>query len=412
LQCRLLVEPVPVQYRRAPQCFNQALEQIPGIGSGGTLEQQSQIGNFKQTPQMLDPLGVRRVLIYRLGSLGDTIGALPSLHLVAQTFPQATRLMLTNIPVHAKAPAASSILEGSGLVQGYLSYPVGTRSPGDLIRLWWRILQFRPEVLVYLTTSERGEEAVRRDARFFRSCGIRRIVGLPTGDLAANRYDPVSGQWESEASRLLRCLSPLGHVDIDDLRNWDLRLTDAEVSRASVALASVGDNPMIACGPGTKMQAKDWGRERWRELLTKLGGIFPRHALVLIGAMEDAVVSEYAAGGWTGTVVNLCGKLTPRESAAVLRKAELFLGPDSGPMHMAAAYGVPCAVPFASVDRRGRWFPIGKHHQLIYHDVECSNCRLQECIEKKKICINSIGVDEMLQAALNAIRQKQTTGQR
>ncbi len=349
---------------------------------------------------------MRKVLIYRLGSLGDTIAAVPSLHLVARSFPHATRVMLTNVPIHAKAPTASAILEGTGLVDGYISYPVGTRSWRELIRLWWKLLRFRADVLVYLTTSERGEEAVSRDARFFRYCGIRRIVGLPTGDLAANRYDPVRALWETEASRLLRCLSPLGHADVNDLCNWDLRLTDEEMSKAGEALAGAKGRSIIACGPGTKMQSKDWGQEKWRALLAQLSEILPQHALVLIGAKDDATVSDYSAAGWRGPVLNLCGKLTPRESAAVIKRAELFLGPDSGPMHMAAAYGVPCAIAFASVDRRGRWFPVGDHHQLIYHDVECSKCRLEVCIEKKKICINSISVEEMLQAALQAIRRK------
>ncbi|MGA9668235.1 MAG: glycosyltransferase family 9 protein [Terracidiphilus sp.] len=349
---------------------------------------------------------VQKVLIYRLGSLGDTAVAVPCYHLIAKSFPNAERRLLTNFPIHAKAPAAAAVLGDSGLVHDYMRYTAGTRRIGELLRLAWEIRRFRADVLVYLTRP-RGERAVRRDARFFRLCGIRRILGMPVGDLAECRYDATSDLWEREAERLLRCVSSLGDSDVNDLRNWDLRLTEAEVNKADEALAVAEGSPMIACGPGTKMQAKDWGAENWRALLGKLCDIFPQHALVLIGAEEETAVSDFAASGWHGPVVNLCGKLTPRESAAVIRKAELFLGPDSGPMHLAAAYGVPCAIAFASVDRRGRWFPLGDRHQLIYHNVECSNCRLQVCVEKKKICINSITVDEMLRAALLAIDKKQ-----
>jgi ADP-heptose:LPS heptosyltransferase len=77
-------------------------------------------------------------------------------------------------------------------------------------------------------------------------------------------------------------------------------------------------------------------------------------------------------------------------------------------MHLAAAYAVPCAIPFAAFDSRWRWFRIGEGQQLIYHDVPCSNCRLQVCIEQGKKCINSISVDEMFQAALRAIRRKES----
>ena len=346
---------------------------------------------------------VKKVLMYRLGSLGDTVVALPSYHLIARAFPNAERVLLTNIPVHAKAPAAAAVLGDSGLVHGYMRYTVGTRNIGELLRVVWEVRRFRPEVLVYLMSS-RGEIVAGRDVRFFRFCGIRRIIGLPSGDMTENRYDPERDLWESEAARQLRSLRVLGDVDVDDLRNWDLRLTDAETGRAEKLLAPFGSLPFIACGPGTKMQAKDWGQDKWRALLERLSVVLPGHALALIGAREDIEVSKYAAAGWNGPVLNFCGELTPRESAAVIRRARLFLGPDSGPMHLAAAYGVPCAIAFASLDLRGRWFPVGEGHRPIYHSVECSNCRLEVCIEKKKICINSITVEEMLQAALQAIR--------
>jgi len=332
--------------------------------------------------------------------------ALPCFHLIARAFPQAKRLLLTNFPVHAKAPASAAVLGESGLVHGYMRYTVGTREIGELLRLAWQIRRFRPDLMIYLTVP-RGEKVLKRDARFFRICGVRRIVGLPSGDLGKNLYDPETGLWEREAARLLRTVRTLGDAEVSDLRNWDLLLTGAETAKANQLLATLGGRPFIACGPGTKMQAKDWGQERWRELLDRLTAEFPQYALVLIGAMEDSSVSEYAAASWKGPVLNLCGEVTPRESAAVLRNAQLFLGPDSGPMHLAAAYGVSCAIAFAAVDRRGRWFPIGQGHRLVYHNVECSNCKLAECIEKKKVCIDSISVEEMFQAALQAIGRKQ-----
>jgi ADP-heptose:LPS heptosyltransferase len=350
---------------------------------------------------------VRRVLIYRLGSLGDTMVAVPALRMVERAFPQAKRLMLTNIPVHAKAPAAAAVLEGSGLVHEYLSYPVGTRSAGELLRLWWKIRKFRPEVLVYLAQA-RGQKAIERDRSFFKLCGIRKIVGLPVGDMAQPQFDETTGLWEQEGHRLLRCVRELGTADVNDMSLWDLGLTAAELKKGEEALAPLGGKPIIACGPGTKMQAKDWGRENWRELLGRISAELPEHGLALVGAKEDAGVSDDAAADWRGPVVNLCGKLTPRETASVVKHAEVFLGPDSGPMHLAAAYGVPCAIAFASLDRPGRWFPVGRANRPIYHDVECANCRLEVCIEKKKKCILSITVEEMLVAALDAMRMKQS----
>lgn len=373
-------------------------EETPSSGAGfdPTLsDQASEAKRRDGVPAM------QRVLIYRLGSLGDTVVALPALHVVERAFPGAERLLLTNDPVHAKAPAAWAILRGSGLVQGTMSYPVGARNPLQLARLALKIRQFRPQVLVYLT-QPRGGTTLARDLRFFRACGIRRFAGVPVGDLSQNRFDAASGLWEQEAARLLRCVRELGEADANDLRNWDLRLTEAEMNRARTALAALGGAPFVACGPGTKMQSKDWGRENWRDLLGRLNGPIGERALVLVGAKEDFEASEYVGEAWRGATVNLCGQLTPRETAAVLRGAELYVGPDSGPMHLAAAYGVPCAVAFAALDKRGVWFPVGEQHRAIYHAVECAQCHLTECVEQKKKCLTSISVEEMLAAALAA----------
>ena len=351
-------------------------------------------------------LTVKKVLIYRLGSLGDTVYALPCFHLIQRAFPQAQRTLLTNVPVDAKAPAAAAVLDGSGLIDGYISYTTGSRNPLHLLSLMRKIRRLRPDVLVYLT-KPRGELSVKRDALFFRLCGVRRIVGLPVADLAVKEFYPRTGLWEREASRLLRCLRPLGTVDVNDLRNWDLHLTEAETAKAIDLLAPFEGRPVIACGPGTKQQSKDWGQEKWRALLARLSIRFPGHALALIGAKGETDFANYASAEWRGPRLNFCGQLTPRESAAVIRHACLFLGPDSGPMHLAAAYGVPCAIPFASIDHPGCAFPIGQFHRPIYHSVPCSFCMLSVCIEKEKICINSITVDEMFHAALDSMRLKQ-----
>ncbi len=333
--------------------------------------------------------------------------ALPALHVVERSFPYARRILLTNMPTHSNAPAAYAVLEGSGLVHGYIDYPWKTRRPWELVPLWWKIVRFRPQVVVYLMGTRKTG---KRDEWFFRLCGVRRIIGIPKGAFNEDVCDPENGLWEHEGARLLRCIQELGTADVDDLANWDMRLTEAEQRRAEQELETTLGCSIIACGPGTKMQAKDWGRENWRMLLRRLTRQLPDHALVLVGAKEDAEAADYAAAEWAGPVINLCGRLTPRETAAVLRRAALFLGPDSGPMHLAAACRVPCAIPFAARDRPGRWFPIGNQHRPIYHHVDCENCRLTECIEQRKKCLTSITVDEMLAAALEAWQKGQRAG--
>jgi ADP-heptose:LPS heptosyltransferase len=352
----------------------------------------------------------RRVLLYRLGSLGDMVVALPALHLVARAFPNAERRLLTNVPVTTKAAPAEAVLGGSGLVDGFVRYPLGTRSVWHLARLWWTIVRWRPEVVVYLAAT-RGVNAARRDARFFRLCGARRLVGVPvTEAMQQNLYGSVRGagyaaglfevDLEPEAARLVRCVAELGAAEVEDLSNWDLRLSDDERQAAAWA---IGEEALalrpIGVSVGTKVQAKDWGQENWRALLERVAAESPGRALVLIGAAEEAAASAYAAAGWRehggGMVVNLCGKLTPRQSGAALARVEIFLGHDSGPMHLAAAVGTPCVAVFAARNLPRQWFPVGSQHRVVYHRVECAGCGLETCIEQGKKCLVSIGVEEV-----------------
>jgi heptosyltransferase III len=358
---------------------------------------------------------VRRVLVYRLGSLGDTLIALPAFHLIARAFPQAERRLLTNLPIAAKAPPAAAVLEHTGLIHGYMRYTTGTRSIRELLRLALEIRRFRPDVLVYLTGA-RGLESARRDAKFFRLCGVPRQIGVPLTTAAQlNLFGseaPASpdADLEPEASRLARNLRELGDAHLDSPASWDLHLTPDE---HAAALRAIGpraiEHELLAVSVGTKVQSKDWGRDNWRELLTRLARAFPNRALMLAGSPEESEASDFASADWQpsggGPVVNLCGRLTPRESAAAFDRARLFIGHDSGPMHLAAAVGTPCVAIFAARNIPRQWFPYGAHHRILYHRVECAGCGLETCIEQQKKCILSITVDEVLAAIHSSMNE-------
>jgi heptosyltransferase III len=344
-----------------------------------------------------DP-SVKKVLIYRLGSLGDTTVALPCFHLIERAFPNSRRVLLTNFPIHAKAPASAAVLGESGLVHGYMRYTVGTRSPSELLRLAVEIRRFAPDVLVYLMPI-RSSKAVTRDRWFFRLAGgVRRIIGLPAATDLVRIEDPATSLYQAEAVRLAQTVRALGDAAPEKLENWNLRLTSAEKTKARLALGDLAGTPLIVCGPGTKMQAKDWGQENWRALLSRQASRYPGYGLALIGAKEDSDVSEYAARGWAGPKVNLCGRLSPRETAAVFEYARVFLGPDSGPMHLAACAGVPCVIAFSARGLPGVWYPAGEQHRVIYHKVNCFGCNLETCILEGRKCLTSITVDEMAKA--------------
>jgi len=344
-------------------------------------------------------VAVNRILIYRLGSLGDTIVALPAFHLIARAFPYSERRVLTNFPATGKEAPISDLLEGSGLAHGYMPYPLGLRNPGQLNYLHSRIKRWKPDVLVYIA-EPRGRIKAYRDAFFFKSCGIKKLIGVPyTKALQENQWMADKNCYEHEAARLARCLASIGNAELSDPLSWDLHLTTREMVTARQALHAFGpDYRFIACSIGTRVDVKNWGQENWREFMAQLYNKYRDYGLVLIGSKEEFNYSEKASRSWLGLKLNLCGMLTPRESAAVLKMATIFVGHDSGPMHLAASVGTPCVAIFSARNKPGVWFPYGPAHKIIYHQVECNGCGLDVCERERKKCISSIIPEEVLTA--------------
>jgi ADP-heptose:LPS heptosyltransferase len=348
---------------------------------------------------------IKRVLIYRLGSLGDTVVALPSFHLIARAFPIAERRVLTNLRVNDTANNIDAILENSGLVHGYVTYPLKLRSLARLFALSLQIRRWHPEVLVYLA-EPRGRYAAMRDACFFKLSGIKYLLGVPYARKQQENYWLSEERgFEHEGARLARCLRILGEVDLDDPRNWDLVLTPEEERRAQEVLGSwPGRDRFIACSVGTKLKLNNWGEKNWAELLKRFSMQYTEYGLLLIGAAEESALSERLSRQWSGPKLNLCGRLSPRESAAVLRQATMFVGHDSGPIHLAACVNVPSVGIFGARNKPGVWFPYGTKHRIIYHQTDCSGCKLELCLEHKHQCIATITVDEVIEAMEQTLR--------
>lgn len=346
----------------------------------------------------------KKILVYRLGSLGDTVVALPALHLVRNAFAGSDLVLLTNKPIASKAAAMEAVL-GPDFFTEVIDYPIGIRNPRKLLAVSRRLRAGKFDVLVNLSAA-RGRLKTFRDAWFFRLSGIRRVVGTPT---ARDDFDvatlPGTDLYESESVRLLRRVGELGAMDLSDPASWDLQLNASERQAAEAYLPPY-HAPTIACCFGTKMQAKDWEPSNWKQLVVRLSRALPDWRLVIVGSADEAGRAAQCASGWRGPVENLCGRLSPRESAAVLENAAVFVGHDSGPMHLASAVGTPCVAIFSARSLPGQWFPARPGHRIVYHKTECYGCALETCIVEKKRCILSITVDEAFDAVIASLRSR------
>jgi ADP-heptose:LPS heptosyltransferase len=311
----------------------------------------------------LPPTGT--VLIFHIGSIGDTVVMLPCLHAIARHLPDYRRILLTNKPDSARASSAEAVLGASGLIDGAEYYPPGLGSPIAALSLVRRLRATGARTLVYLAPRTSIWQ-VRRDLPFFRLAGIRRFLGLPESQQALARRVDLHGNLEPEAQYLARKLSRDIPVDLG-AANWDLKLSAAESAAAQDRLAALPAGlTRVALAPGAKWASKDWGEARWTSLVQQIWARTPHVCLVMLGAADEHALAQRILSHWNGSALNLCGELTARVSAAVLGRCGVLVCHDSGPMHLAATQGTRCVALFGNLNQPRQWFPWGDQHRVIH----------------------------------------------
>lgn len=305
--------------------------------------------------------------MHRLGSLGDTTIVLPLFHMLKRRWPAAEVRVLTNFPVATEAAPLQAVLGDDAFATGYFAYPGGTRNPRALWSLARRIRAWGPDIAIY-ANEVRSVAVTLRDAAFLMLCGAGAVYGLPlTQARRTHRFDPATGLFEREAERIARALGGLGDIRIGDPADWNIALSARERDAAGALLADWrGRGDFIAFSPGTKLAMKDWTDPNWIAVFEAVSAAHPALGIVVVGAPKDRERSDALLRHWAGPSLNCCGAAAPRISAGLIERARLFLGNDSGPMHLAASVGTPAVAVFSRHARPGIWFPLGTAHRVFY----------------------------------------------
>jgi heptosyltransferase II len=170
-----------------------------------------------------------------------------------------------------------------------------------------------------------------------------------------------------------------------------------EWAARGAALLEDGTGPWVGFSPGAAFgTAKRWIPERY----SALGDALARHQgarIALIGGPDERPLAEAVAAGMRAPVRNLAGQTTVAEMVGVLSRLRLLVTGDSGPMHVAAALGVPVVAIFGPTDWR-ETAPVTAVSRIVREPVHCSPCKLRDCPIDHR-CMTRIGADRVLDAA-------------
>ncbi len=352
-------------------------------------------------------LSTKRVLVFQIGSLGDTVIAMPCYREIARRHPEAERLLLTNFAVGSKMVQAESLLRPSNLIKGTVEYPMPLRGWRNIVALLRRLRALRIDTLYYLMPEKKWINVLRHFI-FLKLCGVREVRGLPWSKALRRHEELIPGRlWETEGSRLLRTIVPGRAPGAPSVYDRTLGLTAAERNKADSLLSegSLGAR-FIAFSIGGRIPVKDWGDDNWSAVLRDLSAAAPDTGIVFVGSKDEFLRCEKLAASWCGPTLNSCGHLTPRETAAIIEKADVFLGHDTGTMHLAAAVDTRVLGLFCARDAPGLWYTDRPGDHFFYQQPPCFGCGVSEVADchNALVCMSSHDPADVVRVARETLK--------
>ena len=344
---------------------------------------------------------IKRLLVRGPNWIGDAVMSEPALAALQELFPTTEITLLVK-------PTIAELLRGHPALHQVLVYEDPGRHAG-ITGKWTlagalRRLQFDLAILF-----QNAFEA----ALLTFLAGIPRRYGYATDGRSFLLSDPITVPERTKTGHQVQyymdLLRPLGSegpaesprlfLSSEEEQATDRRLAESGITESDLLL---GLNPGSTYGG-----AKRWLPERFAEtadrLIREQGAHSGRRVrVVIVGARGEEALGRAVADRMQIKPIQLSGRTTIRELMAVIKRCALFLTNDTGPMHIAAAFGVPVVALFGPTDSRTT-SPFGNGHTIVRHAVECSPCLLRECPIDHR-CMTRILVDEVYEAAVRQLR--------
>jgi lipopolysaccharide heptosyltransferase I len=348
-----------------------------------------------QTSTIISHAPPRRVLIIKPSAIGDVVHALPVLPRLRKLWPKASITWLIT-------PACRALVENHPLIDDVILFQRKRWGQGwhsasalrDLINFVKELRRRRFDLVIDL-------QGLFRSGWIAAASGATRRIGFSN----AREFGPlfytelVDCSWEHDhaVERYLKVASAMGcgdgpvefHFAVDD------------EDRQKIAEMIPPAMPYAVLMPGTNWETKRWPIERFAGLVKPLKDRFGLETVVA-GASVDAELGRAIPAKF-----NLVAKTTLRQIVALLENARLVIGNDTGPMHMAAALGVPLVAPYGPTDP-ARTGPFGRDDSVIRLDLPCSPCYSRSCSHRS--CMEWLETDSILETAAKQINKRLPLG--
>ncbi|MDD2500544.1 MAG: lipopolysaccharide heptosyltransferase II [Geobacter sp.] len=330
------------------------------------------------------------MLVRAVNWIGDAVMTTPALMAVRETYPKARIALLAN-------PLVGQLLQGHPAVDRVLVFDRKREHNGlaGRLRLARQLKQEQFDLAIILPNS-------------FDSALIPWLARIP------QRWGKASDGRSLLLTRLFPEQNPPQdrhevQYYCDLLRSFGafatqseplLATTPQEDDEAAALLAKYGiltKSMLLGINAGASFgSAKRWYPERFGEVAKRLADEWDARIILFGGPDEVRIVTEIEQA-LEGQCLNMAGKTSVRQLMALIKRCNFFVTNDSGPMHIAAAFGVPLVAIFGPTDHVGT-APCSDKAIVVRQAVDCAPCKLRVCPTDHR-CMTAVTVEDVVQAA-------------
>jgi heptosyltransferase-2 len=342
----------------------------------------------------------KRILIIRLDRIGDVVLSTPVLEALRHAYPTSFIAMMVR-------PVCRELVEGNPFLNEVLLYEKESRHHSLIatIRFARALRRLRFDTALVLHPSNRSH-------------WIPWLAGIPVrigynrhggGWLLTHRLPHLKHEGsQHEAVYTLELLKVLGIARLPPaptvpIHEWAIQRVNTLLADSQV---QPGDH-LVAMHPSASCISKRWMPERFAHVADRLI-VEQRVRICLIGGPADTSHVRRMANAMAQPVIDLSGRVSLSELAALLKRCTLLISNDSGPVHIAAAVGT-AVIDIFGRNQRGlsprRWGPLGEGHIVLHKEVGCVTCLAHRC-DIDFLCLTALSVDEVYQAALSVLGLK------
>ncbi len=335
------------------------------------------------------PLHPQRILIVLLGAIGDVTRALPLLTRLRRTYPQA-------YIAWAVEPAAAAILEAHPALNEVLLYH---RTKGALA------------FLPFLRAIRRGKFDLVLDLQRHAKSGFVSWWSRAPIRLGFHRSNTKEGNWlfnthtippipdfSLKLGQYLKFAETLQLSD-EEVR-FDLQLREEEEPHVEQLLTNT-QRPFAAFFLGSRWPSRFWFPKATAEVARALIHDYGM-AVVLIGGPSEMTFAQQLTELVGEGVTNLAGHTSLRDLIGIFSRARFAMGPDSGPMHIAAATGIPVIWLWGATSPI-RSAPGGSAELVLQGTTACSPCYVRRCPIGRR-CMQHITSKDVLIAVRKVLK--------